>query len=147
MKLDVQRRIAARILKCAPKRIWFDPGRLEEIKEAITKADMRGLILDKAVQEKPKRGISRFHARHIKNQKKKGRQKGSGSRKGRLHARLKAKDSWMNKIRLQRWYLAELKQQNKSDSKTYRDLYRKAKGGQFRSLRHLKLVLSERKLI
>ena len=43
MKLNTQKRIAATILECSPSRVILDEERLEEIKEAITKTDIRGL--------------------------------------------------------------------------------------------------------
>ena len=69
MDLKVQKRIAASLMGISPKRVWFDPNRLEEIKESITKADMRLLVRDKAVQKKQKRGISGFRSKKIKAQK------------------------------------------------------------------------------
>ena len=42
--LNVQKRLAAQILKCGRNRVRFDPDRLEDIKEAITKTDIRSLI-------------------------------------------------------------------------------------------------------
>ena len=42
--MKTQKRLAAYILKCSPKKVKFDETKLEEIKEAITKADIRGLI-------------------------------------------------------------------------------------------------------
>ena len=83
MNLNVQKRIAADVLKCSPKRIIFDGTKLKEIKEAITKADIRGLIIDGFIQKRRVRGISNFRSRNIKVQKSKGRKRGHGSRKGR----------------------------------------------------------------
>ena len=44
--LDVQRRLAAQILKCGENRVRFDPESLEDIKEAITKQDIKDLLKD-----------------------------------------------------------------------------------------------------
>jgi len=46
MKLNLQKRLAAQILKCSEKRIQLDTTRLSDIKEAITKADIKSLILN-----------------------------------------------------------------------------------------------------
>lgn len=147
MKLKVQKRISADVLDVSPKRIWFDPNRLDEIKESITKRDIRLLIRDKAIQKKQKKGISGFRSRKIKVQKSKGRRKGPGSRKGAKKARLNPKKEWMKKVRLQRSFLRELKGKNLLISQSYRNLSRKVKGGFFRSKRHIKLYLDERGLI
>ena len=79
MKLRIQKRLAAQILKCSEKRILFDSSRLDEIKEAITKADIRGLIAIKAITKKPVKGISKVRVRKRKRQRSKGRQR-SGKR-------------------------------------------------------------------
>ena len=53
MKLRNQKRIASRLLKVGKTSVRFDPERLSDVKEAITKLDMRGLIKDGAVKAKP----------------------------------------------------------------------------------------------
>lgn len=146
MILKTQRRLAARILKIGKNRVWFDPIRLDEIKEAITNADLRSLIKDKAIQKMPAASISRFRIRKKLIQKRKGRRTGLGSRKGKRTARLPSKRSWMLKIRAQRTLLKSIKQKNLIKNETYRDLYKKAKGGFFRSRSHIILYLNENKL-
>ena len=131
--LKVQKRIAAQILKCGKNRVGFDPARLEEIKEAITKIDLRGLIKSGAIYARDLNNTSKFHARERKAQKSKGKQKGHGSRKGKATARLNPKREWMNKVRLQRKFLKDLKLKKYLDNNTYRMLYGKIKGGFFRS--------------
>ena len=146
--LNVQRRISSQILKCGKHRVGFDPTRLEEIKEAITKIDLRGLIKSGAIYARPENSTSKFHARIRKAQKSKGKQKGHGSRKGKASARgLKPKRIWMNKIRLQRGFLKSLRDSSKITTTSYHELYMKAKGGFFRSLRHMKLYVEEKGMI
>ncbi len=142
--LDVQKRLAAQILKCGRHRVRFDPDRLEEIKEAITKSDIKALINNKAIERKRLLNTSRFWARKVKNQKSGSRKKGFGSRKGRKTARHNPKNAWMNKIRLQRGYIKSLRDQGVIESGDYHELYMKSKGGYFRSLRHLKMYASEK---
>jgi len=147
MKLKTQKRLASQILKCSPKRVKFDEDRLEDIKEAITKADIRSLIIDKAISKKNKKGISRVRAKKRATQKRKGKQRGQGSRKGKKTARAPKKNEWMNRIRLQRLFLKELKEKGLINKNTFRLLYNKAKGGFFRSKRHIKIYLEEHDLI
>lgn len=142
--LDVQRRLAAQILKCGRNRIHFDTGRIEEIKEAITKSDIRALIGNGAISKRRTLSTSRFWAKRRKKQKIKSKQKGHGSRKGRKTARLNPKSSWMNKIRLQRSFLKSLRDTETITATDYHELYLKSKGGFFRSLRHLKLYVTEK---
>jgi large subunit ribosomal protein L19e len=99
MKLATQRRLAAAILKVGKYRVWIDPSRLSDIKEAITRADVRDLIKDNVVQKKRKVGQSKSRFRKDLKQKRKGRRKGSGSKKGKRTARLPRKKAWMIQIR------------------------------------------------
>lgn len=146
MMLTSQRRVAAQLLKCGENKIWFDQARLSEISEAITKADVRKLIKDLAIQKRPERGQSKFRVRERKLQKKKGRQSGQGSQKGSRNARIGLKSLWVAKMRSQRAFARYLKEKDLVDNKVYRDVYRKVKGGFFRSIRHIKLYLTERNL-
>jgi len=146
MKLDTQKRLAAGILKVGKARVWFDDQRLEEIKEAITREDMRGLIKGKAIQKKPLVGVSRARARKRKLQRSKGRQAGPGSRKGKKGARLSSKKRWMMKVRAQRGLLKTLKEKDLLNQGIYRKIYLKVKGGFFRSRRHILLYLKDHNL-
>ncbi len=146
MKLDVQKRIAGKILKCSPKRIRFDTSRLEDISKAIRRLDIKSLINQGAITKLPAKGVSRGRARHNSAQKQKGRRRGHGSRRGKKTARLPAKEVWMDKIRLQRRILKHLRDNQKIALQTYGELYLKAKGGFFRSKRHLWLYITEHKL-
>ncbi len=147
MSLATQRRLAAQLLKCSPHRVRFDPERLGDIKEAITKADLRGLIGEGAVAERPVAGISRARARKFARKKQRGQRRGQGSRKGRRGARLNKKEAWIAKIRSQRRLIRGLLAESRIDQQTYRSLYTKAKGGFFRNVRNIRLYLDERGLM
>ena len=143
MKLNSQKKIAADILKCSPKRVRFDEQALESISEAITKQDLRELIKEGVISKKPVKGQSRVRANKRLVQKRKGRRSGPGTHKGKKTARLPSKKSWMTRIRAQRKLLQELKQEEVITPRVYRDLYAKAKGGFFRSRRHINLYIDE----
>ena len=147
MKLKLQKRLAADIQGCSEKRILFDKARLEDIKEAITKLDIRSLISDGAIKEKPVKGVSRVRARKTALQKRKGKRKGAGSKKGKSTARLTKKEAWIRKIRIQRKFLKELRDKGLVNKNSYHSLYSKSKGGFFRNKRHIKLYIEERGLI
>ena len=134
MKLKNQKRISSQLLKVGKTSVKFDPERLADIKEAITKEDIRGLIKDKEITKRPTSSQS------------KGRQKGPASKKGKKTARLSSKDIWMIKIRLQRKFIKELREKKNITERTYREMYRKTKGNFFRSKNHIKLYLTENKL-
>ncbi len=146
MKLKTQVRIAASLYDVGKKRIWIDPEKSTEVKEAITKKDIRGLVKKGIVKVLPARGISTFRINKKRAQKRKGRQKNIGSRKGASGARLGRKRTWVLKIRLQKSFLKQLRDTNTLLKRDYRILYKKAKGGFFRSIRHIKLFIDEHKL-
>lgn len=146
MKLNVQKRLAADVLDCSPKRICLDEERLADIKEAITKIDIKSLIKDKAITKKPIKSVSRVRARLRSKQKKSGRRRGQGKRKGKENARCPRKGVWINHIRLQRNLLKKMRENGIFTTQVYRNLYEKAKGGFFRSKKHLKLYIEERHL-
>ena len=138
-KLSLQRKLAAKILKVGESKIWLDPTKLKEIGEAITRADIRRLILKgyiKKLTEKPP---------YPKEKKRK--RKGVGKRKGGKYARLPKKRIWINRVRAQRKLLKELKEKGKIDKRAYRKLYKLVKGGMFRSRAHLLLYAKQRELI
>ncbi|MBI2651658.1 50S ribosomal protein L19e [Candidatus Woesearchaeota archaeon] len=143
MQLNMQKRLAADVLKSSKSNVILDTNRLEEIKEAITKEDIRALINDNAIWSKNTRGISRYRTRKRKLQKLKGRRSGAGSIKGGRHARLPQKKGWAQHIRVQREFLQNLRDKGAIDKSLYRALYLKSKGGFFRSKRHIKIYLQE----
>ncbi len=147
MKLDLQKRLAAKIAKVGKKRIKVNPAAAEDIKVAITKADVGALISEGKIEIVHEKGVSRHRARKLQIQRKKGRRKGQGRRKGAQKARTPKKLLWMNKIRLQRKTIKEFKEQDKIDSKNYRRLYLLAKGGFFRSKKHLLLYVEKNNML
>lgn len=147
MQLSTQKRIASGILNCSKFKVKFDEERLSDIKEAITKHDIKGLIAEGAISKKGINQSSKGRTRKNKIQKRKGQQKGRGSRKGKENARQPRKNLWMDKIRLQRNLLKELREKKLITAKVFREIYLKAKGGFFRSKRHIKLYLGEHNLI
>ena len=44
MDLKNQKRMAADILGCGESRVWIDPNRIEDVADAITRADIRKAI-------------------------------------------------------------------------------------------------------
>ncbi len=143
MDVSTQRRIAATILKCGIDRVWIDPDYLADVKDAITKDDIRALIKDGIIKKKQIKGISRARANKLREQKKKGRRKGPGSRRGSAGARTPKKRRWINTIRPLRETLKEMRENGVIDRSVYRKLYKMAKGGAFRSRSHMKLYMTE----
>ena len=147
MQLKIQKRLAAQILKTSKSNIRLDSNRREEIKEAITKADVKSLIKDSAITEKKARGNSGYRINKRRLQKSKGRRSGFGSIKGGKGARRGKKSLWINGIRAQRQFLKLLKDKKVIPIAEYRSLYIKSKGGFFRSRRHIRIYMKERGII
>ena len=82
------------------------------------------------------------HAAKIRRiQKKKGRRRGLGRRKGKKTARKSKKEAWMRQIRGVRKYLRKLRDSGIITRKEYRRLYMLAKGGYIRTKRAVKETL------
>ena len=77
-----QKRIVASILKCGVNRVWFDPARISDIENAISREDLRGLVTDGAIKARQKKGVSRGRARSRIAKRSYGHCKGAGKRKG-----------------------------------------------------------------
>jgi len=136
-----QRRIVASVLKCGVNRVWFDPARLSDIENAISREDLRALVTEGAIKARQKKGVSRGRARARIAQRSYGHRKGAGKRKGAAGARKPSKTAWVQKIRAIRKVLVDLRTAGTIDRHMYRILYRKAAGGQFRSVAHMKAQL------
>ncbi len=145
--LRSQKNIASRILKCGVSRVWLDPEKGGDIAEAITTDDIRKLINDGIIKALPKSGISTYRINKKRAQKRKGRQKGKGSRKGAIGTRYNKKTAWMTRIRSIRKMLINLKAQKRIDGKTYRNIYIQSKSGVFRSKSHVMIYLERNNLL
>lgn len=136
---NLQRRLAAKILKVGKEKVWMDPKKREDISKAITRADVRRLILKKYIKKKLGK---------IKRQKEvRVKRKGHGSRKGTKHSIIGRKGKWIQTIRPLRRELKEMKASGKIDNFTYNQMRSLAKGGMFRSRSHLRLYLEQHGLL
>jgi large subunit ribosomal protein L19e len=148
MDLRSQKSMAAKILKCGASRIRIDAGTEDarkEIGEALTREDIRILIRKGLIRKVQKKGSSRAKTRKILIQKRKGRRKGTGSRKGGRKTRKKA--AWIRTARPLRRFLRKLRDSGQIDKKDYRKLYMRIKGGMFRNKKHLMFYLKEHELL
>ena len=132
-----QKRMAAAVLKCGINRVWFDPERQADIEAAISRDDLRELIEEGAIKARTVKGNSRGRARELMAKRAYGHQRGPGRRKGAAGARASSKRTWIGKIRAQRRALREMRDEGTIDRTLYRLMYRRASGGQFRSVAHL----------
>ena len=144
MIISNQKRMAAQILskkegrEVGVHRVWINPDYLDEVSTAVQKDDIRQLIDEGLIKARPIKGTSRGRARNVAAQKAKGRRKGPGSRKGTRNSRDPKKNRWMRLIRAQRRVLKEMRGDETLTSSEYRYYYRKAKGGSYRSVAHMR---------
>ncbi len=147
MQVTNQKRMAAQLLtkqegkEVGLNRVWIHPAYIDQVATAVQKEEIRELIEEGIIRSKPVKGTSRVRARLANNQKLKGRRKGQGSRSGTKNARGPKKQMWMKKIRAQRRALREMRDSGVMSPSKYRFYYRKAKGGTYRSVSHMKTYL------
>jgi len=143
--LHSHKRIAADMLKCGVSRVRIRSAK--DAEEALTRADIRDLIAKGTIYKLPKAGSSKAYSRVTYHQKKKGRRKGHGSRKGTAGSRQPTKEEWMRRIRSQRALLVELLEKSQVSPANKRQIYGWIKGGVFRNRKHLLLTLKERGML
>ncbi|ELY45880.1 50S ribosomal protein L19e [Natronorubrum tibetense] len=141
--LSAQKRLAADVLDVGQNRVWLDPDAQSEIAEAITRDEIRDLVDEGRIQADDASGNSRGRARERNKKRAYGHQKGPGKRRGKKGARQNEKDQWQNKIRAQRRKLRELRDSGELTPTQYRQLYKKAGGGEFRSVQYLLNYIDE----
>jgi len=141
MHTSYQKKLAARVLKCSPSRVKVSQSK--DVEEALTRNDIRHLVVKRLIIKKPKRGSSRVAANFLAAQKKKGRRKGRGTKSGSFHARAPKKKAWMKTIRALRKMLAEMRETGRIDQAAYVSMYRRCKGGEFRNKKHLYFFMKD----
>jgi len=134
--VNLQRKIAAKVLKCGENRIWIDPTN-DKVKQAITRSDIRRFIKEGIIKKVPEK-------KRVKPGEK--RQQRTGSIKGSYGARERKKSRWFRIVRPQRNLLKQLREEGKLKPQAYRGLYKLVKGNFFRSRAHLITYLKEKNL-
>jgi len=127
MNLESRKNLAAKTLGVGKGRIIFDTIRLEEIKEAITKQDIRDLYESGAIS------IREISGRRTKPKRKTRR--GPGKIKMMPFDRKKQYVKITKKFRR---YIKELKMQKKISDEAYEELRKKIKAKLFKDKAHLK---------
>ncbi|MDD5699665.1 MAG: 50S ribosomal protein L19e [Candidatus Nanoarchaeia archaeon] len=131
MKLDKKKRLAAKVLGVGKQRIVFLEPRLNEIKEAITKDDIRSLRADGAIMIKEIRG------KRLRQNKRKTERSPGNIRKNAKNS----KREYMIITRKLRKHILELKGKNLLTRENFLDLRKKIKNRFFKSKSQLKEYL------
>lgn len=147
MNLRLQKELASKAFGVGKSRVKIDPKDAETVKDAITKADIRSLVDEGVIKIIQKDSTSRHRARERAVKRKKGRMRGYGRRKGLATARTPPKRTWINRVRLQRKTLAGFKEKDQINTADNRAVYKKIKGGFFRSKKHLLQYMEQNKML
>lgn len=134
-----QRRMAAKVLNVGENKVWFDPERISEIKEAITKQDVEDLIKDKAIKRKPHLGQKRRAGKINLKRKRKGRRRGHGHIKKIIN-----KGDYIDKIRKLRSFIKSLKDSKQINKEDYAKIYKLLKAGIFKNKQAITDYLKEK---
>ncbi len=131
MKLENKRELAARTLGVGKNRIVFNINRLSEIKEAITKQDIRDLKNSGAIIVNEIKGRKKI--------KPSGSRKRSGSFKAKVN---QSKKIYMRNTRKLRAYLKNLKNKKEISNETFIEVRKEIKASKFKTIAYLKERLS-----
>ncbi|MFY9299837.1 MAG: 50S ribosomal protein L19e [Candidatus Nitrosotenuis sp.] len=142
VNLKTKKRLVSRVVGVGQSRIKFDPERSDDIADAITRQNIRGLITSGAITIKPARGTSRGRAKYKKLQKGK-RGTTTGSKKGRKGARVGKKEVYVMRTRALRYRLKVAKDREEITNPEFWNLYRKIGGNTVRNIAHLRSLIEE----
>jgi len=126
MDLSKKKALAARAMGIGVGRVRFNAQRLDEIKEAITKQDIRDLVVDKAIYAREVKGRRANEPR---------RRRRAGSIRMKPNQR---KRNYMILTRKLRAYAAELRKHGSIKNDEFLNLRKEVKSKQFRSKSHMK---------
>lgn len=133
--LNKRKTLAAKTLRVGENKIIFDTLRLDEIKEAITKQDIRDLYEAGAIMIKENKGRKINVKRTTK--------RGIGKVKFRIGNK---KAKYIIIVRKLRNYLNEIRKEGKIDMDKYYGLRRMIRAGAFKDKSHLKDYMGGKKL-
>ena len=137
MNLSIQRRLAADILGCGQRKVFFYPEQVKELSRLHTREQLRAAIKVGYVARKADNTVSRFNTRKVHAEKAKGRHTGIGKRIGGREARMPTKILWTRRQRILRRVLSRFRDAGKIDKHMHSELYAMAKGNTFKNKRVL----------
>ena len=142
VNLKAKKRLASRVTGVGIHRIKFDTDHLDDIADAITRANIRSLITANTIRIKSFTGTSKGRAHKKKAQKNK-RGTTQGSKKGRKGARVGKKQVYVAKVRSLRRLLKIAKDRKDLTNPEFWVLYKKVGGNTVRNKAHLRTLMEE----
>ena len=144
VNLRKKRELIARMLGIGANRVRFEPDKLDDIADSITREDLRSLVKRGTIWTTKVKGTSRGRAKTKQAIRRKSGL-GPGSKKGKKTARMGKKSAYVTKIRSLRHHLKVMKDRNEINRQTYWLTYKKVDGGQVRSVSHLRDIVKQTK--
>ena len=144
VNLKKKRELIARMLGIGANRVRFEPDKLDDIADSITREDLRSLVKRGTIWTTKVKGTSRGRAKTKQAIRRKSGL-GPGSKKGKKTARMGKKSAYVMKIRSLRHHLKVMKDRNEINRQTYWLTYKKVDGGQVRSVSHLRDIVKQTK--
>lgn len=124
MNLKSKKELIARTLNVGVNRILLN--RAEDIKEAITRQDIRDLVASRSIIIKMEKGRKKVEKRK--------RRRGEGNVKKTIKER---KKNYVRLTRKLRGFIKNMKKKNRISSEKYRELRKKIRGKEFKSLAYM----------
>jgi len=132
MQLSKKKALAAKVLDVGKERVIFSTENLPEIKEAITRQDIRDLVSSGAISIRPIRGrkkvIRRKHRRRTGKVKQKVKKK---------------KEDYVIMTRKLRKFAKHLLKTNQIENEKYKEVRKRIRARKFKGKRHLKESIGE----
>lgn len=133
MNLNKKRNLAAKTFEVGKDRIIFNNERLTEIKEAITRQDIRDLYASGAISIKPIKGRKTIVKRRTRR------------RHGSVKKKIKnGKQNYVKITRKLRAYANELRKQEGITEDQYQTLRKQIRASIFRSKSHFKEIMGKK---
>ena len=132
MKLERKKDLVARTLNVGKKRVIFNSQRLSEVKEAITKQDIKDLLSSGAITIREMKGRKAI-------EKRKGRRRAGSVRKKVKNS----KKRYMTLTRKFRSHLKSLKLKGKISQEEFLELRKEIRASLFKDLSRLKERISQ----
>ncbi|MDP1695350.1 MAG: 50S ribosomal protein L19e [archaeon] len=132
MNLNKKKALASRVLKIGKKRIVFNINNLNEIKEAITKQDIRDLVANSSIIIKSPKGRKKIVKRNLRR------------RGGSVRKKIKTgKQDYVKRVRKLRAYLKELRSHDKVSDENYWKIRKELKASIHKTKHHVQERISQ----
>ena len=142
VNLKAKKRLVSRVMGVGVHRVKFDADHLDDVSNAITRAEIRSLITANTIKIRSFTGTSKGRA-HTKKSQRNKRGTTQGSKQGRKGARVGKKQVYVAKVRALRRLLKIAKDRSELTNPEFWALYKKVGGNTVRNKAHLRTLMEE----